>query len=195
MKRVIEAINAYYIKKLYLLDTNKLTVIDRLRHKESIFSILSLLEFEFNSPVVAATAFDTADISKKINENFKSFLAIVDENKADVVQLIYTDMKMYDIVLKLKANEAESTSSASSNVSYVSPNEDLILEHLYAPLEHVFKSGIKDKKKNKMCNLLYYNILHLLKYPNDSNVIYFLDNFNKIDLQCLEVLEDSDKEN
>lgn len=147
MKKVIEAINAYYFKKLYLLDTNKLTVIDRLRSHESIFSILTLLEFEFNQSVVAQTAFDTADLSKKINENFRSFLSIIDENKADVVALIYTDMKIYDIVMKLKFNDVD-----SSSVSSLSPAENLFLEHLYEPLESVFNSG--SKKKNKICNLL-----------------------------------------
>lgn len=149
MKKVIEAINAYYFKKLYLLDSNKLTVIDRLRRNESIFTILTLLEFEFNQTVVAQTAFETADLSKKINENFKNFLSIVDENKLEVVTLIYTDMKMYDIVTKLKLKEVD-----SSSVSSISPAENLYLEPLYEPLEDVFNSGIKNKKKNKTCNLI-----------------------------------------
>lgn len=153
MKKVIEAINAYYFKKLYLLDSNKLTVIHRLRRQESIHNILALLEFEFNQPTMAQTAFETAECSKKINENFKSFLEIVDKNKADVVALIYTDMKMYDIVMKLKSNDVDSASSTSSSMS--PPNaEDSILEHLYESLESVINSGIKRKKKNKICNLM-----------------------------------------
>lgn len=144
MKKIIEAINNYYMKKLYLLDSNKLTVIHRLRRQESIHDILALLEFEFNRPTVAQTAFETDDISKKINENFRCYLSIVDRNKPDVVALIYTDMKMYDIINKLRFNKDDDPSPSTSSLS---PAE--IFENLYDSLESEINAGITKKKKNR----------------------------------------------